>query len=314
RSRVDPARPFSIARAVAAVYPLPTRVLLSSPTPPPLAHSPYLPAAACSLPGVPPPSSHHPRSGQRCRPPESSDQPLHLLSVADWAPNLEPLHRLFCLPATPSSIPALLSAAARAAIPEIMRPSSGTASPSGHRKRSQPVPVFSGTTPPDSGMQDGALSSYDEDFPADFSSSSTRPVRRRLSILSDDLQQPNSTSVVRPCKKRGPCVLENPGALSRRLRVLSFSTDGGEASASSKLSVPSNDVAKPGGASSLQLCRKRKPSALEDSRRVSRRLNEPSHSRVGEDENDQLPASTMAVSSTGHRRELFSNTSSHVPF
>ncbi|TVU51214.1 hypothetical protein EJB05_02624 [Eragrostis curvula] len=208
-----------------------------------------------------------------------------------------------------------------------MRPSSGTASPSGRRKRSQPVPVFSGITPPDSGMQDGALSSYDEDFPADFSSSSTRPVRRRLSILSDDLQQPNSTSVVRPRKKRGLCVLENPGALSRRLRVLSCSTDGGEASASSKLSVPSNGilsvgspkrlksyVAKPGGASSLQLCRKRKPSALEDSRRVSRRLNEPSHSRVGEDENDQLPASTMAVSSTGHRHELFSNTSSHVPF
>ncbi|TVU32299.1 hypothetical protein EJB05_24024, partial [Eragrostis curvula] len=137
-------------------------------------------------------------------------------------------------------------------------------------------------TPLDSSMQDGVLSSYDGDFPTDFSSSSTRSVRRRLSIRSDDLQQPDNISVVRSRKKRGPCVLENPAALSRRLRVLSYSTDGGEASASSRLSVPSNDVSQPDGASSLQLCRKRKSSALEASRRISRRLKEPSYSTFDE--------------------------------
>ncbi|TVU49917.1 hypothetical protein EJB05_01259 [Eragrostis curvula] len=115
-------------------------------------------------------------------------------------------------------------------------------------------------------MQDGVLSSYDGDFPTDFSSSSTRSVRRRLSIRSD-----------------------------------------GEASASSRLSVPSNDVSQPDGASSLQLCRKRKSSALEASRRISRRLKEPSYSTFDEDENEQLP-STMAASSTGHRRRLCDHT------
>ncbi|TVU11072.1 hypothetical protein EJB05_44635, partial [Eragrostis curvula] len=67
--------------------------------------------------------------------------------------------------------------------------------------------VLSNATPPDSSMQDGLLSSYDGDSPTDFCSSSTRSVRRRLSIRSD-----------------------------------------GEASASSRLSVPSNGgaVAYPG--------------------------------------------------------------------
>ncbi|TVU11080.1 hypothetical protein EJB05_44643 [Eragrostis curvula] len=138
--------------------------------------------------------------------------------------------------------------------------------------------------------------------PTDFSSSSTRSVRRRLSIRSDDLQQPDNISVMRSPKKHGPCVLENPAALSRRLRVLSCSTDGGEASASSRLSVPSNGMGGrglpwPQGSSAPEYPAGRK------SHHTQHLMKAP----FVVDENEQLP-STMAASSTGHRRRLCDHT------
>ncbi|TVU36713.1 hypothetical protein EJB05_18658, partial [Eragrostis curvula] len=194
-----------------------------------LALPPHPPAAASSLPGVSPPCSSQPRSGQRRRPPERVDLPLALLPVVqsracasrpECHRNRPPSPSQLCRPAAPSSLSALLTAGTRAAIREVQPKlaiyavffrairSSSKSTAGKHLKElcslilsrrwirryvlhshSPFSTVLSNATPPDSSMQDGVLSSYDGDFPTDFSSSSTRSVRRRLSIRSDGYLQ-----------------------------------------------------------------------------------------------------------------------------
>ncbi|TVU40307.1 hypothetical protein EJB05_13765, partial [Eragrostis curvula] len=131
------------ARAASAVIraEIPLRLCPHAPHPHPprtsrpdlLALPPHPPAAASSLPGVSPPCSSQPRSGQRRRPPERVDLPLALLPVVqsracasrpECHRNRPPSPSQLCRPAAPSSLSALLTAGTRAAIREVSSPCS----------------------------------------------------------------------------------------------------------------------------------------------------------------------------------------------